>query len=594
MGQWRTGCRGERGLSHSRAHKEAATPAVTVLPLNPFTFRLLSVSFGLTLFDMPLWQSRASTFWAGLVCLALFGQTGEAAAQQPSPVRVTTRLVQVDVVAQDKRGEPVSGLAREDFVLLDEGREQPVSMFEVESTPPSAPCAETLPPDTFSNRFERCLDSLGGATAILFDALNTRATDQAYAKQQIIKFLEQLQPSDRVALYAMGRGPLVLQEFTSSPGLLLRALTDFKGDIGPNLEAYVAGDGDTGIAELNLWLEELAQKLCEYDVRDRALRTIRVLAAIANHLERLPGRKNLIWVSGSFPVWLGPNAVHTPETIGGGKESFASEFERAMRALSQAHLAIYPVDARGLMAPRGFGADHESISLEPSGSDSATYLDMQVLAKRTGGRAFFNDNDLRGALRRAADDSRLVYVLGYYRTYGTWNGRFHEIKVRVNRPGVQLLHKQGYFAQPEEPATTWYRQSILNAAVWSPLSATRLGLTVRASVTRTGWLDLEIRVDPHDISFQNQTDIWEGQLDLKLAQLGPEDRLLGSTARVATLRLTRLEYQQAVQRKAVLLSERPEKVPGAVVLRILARDIGSGRLGSVTIPLNRTPFPLEP
>jgi VWFA-related protein len=543
---------------------------------------------------MSLGQSKTRTFCASLACLALLGQTCGANAQQPAPLRVTTRLVQVRVVAQDKRGELVSGLAREDFVLLDEGREQPISAFGVESNTPSAACTETLPPNTFSNRFERCLDSLGGATVILFDALNTRLTDQAYAKQQIIKFLEQLQPQDRVALYAMGRGPLILQEFTSRPGLLLRALTDYKGNLSPNLDTFVAGDADAGIGQFNTWLGELKLNLYQYDVRDRALRTIRVLAAIANHVERLPGRKNLIWVSGSFPVWLGCNAVSMPEKIAGGKESFASEFERAVRALYQANLAIYPVDARGLMAPRNFGADHASIGLEPSGSDSATFLDMQVLAKRTGGRAFFNDNNLRAALRRAADDSRLAYVLGYYPTHGKWNGKFHEIKIRVNRPGVQLCHRQGYFAQPEEPATTWYRQSVLNAAIWSPLSATRLGLTVRAKVTRTDLLDLELLLDPHDIAFQTQNDLWEGELDVKLVQLGPDDRLLRSFSHVASLRLTRPEYEHAIQRKTLILQERLEKASGAVLLRVMARDVRSSALGSVSVPLNRAPSAPEP
>jgi VWFA-related protein len=509
-------------------------------------------------------------------------------------VRVTTRLVQVRVIAQDKRGELVSGLAREDFVLLDEGREQPISTFAVESNTPSAPCTETLPPNTFSNRFEGCLDSLGGATVILFDALNTQLTDQAYAKQQIIKFLEQLQPHERVALYAMGQGPLILQEFTSSPGLLLRALADYKGNISPNLDTFMVGDGETGISQLNTWLEELKLRLYEYDARDRTLRTTSLLAAIANHVERLPGRKNLIWVSGSFPVWLGRNAVLTPEKIEGGKWSIESEFDRAVRALYQANLAIYPVDARGLMAPRYLSAEHASIGLEPAGSDSATFLNMELLATRTGGRAFFNDNDLRAALRRAVDDSRLVYVLGYYPTHGKWNGKFHEIKIRVKQPGVQLWHRQGYFAQPEEPATTRYRQSILNAAMWSPLSATRLGLTVRVGVTRTGLLDLELLFDPRDISFETQGDIWEGALDVKLVQLGPDERLLSSASRVASLRLTRPEYEQAVQRKALILSERSEKVPGATLLRVLARDLRSGRLGSVTIPLNRAPVTPAP
>lgn len=327
----------------------------------------------------------------------------------------------------------------------------------------------------------------------------------------------------------------------------------------------MAGDGETGIAQLNTWLEELKLRLYEYDVRDRTSKTIRVLAAIGNHVERLPGRKNLIWVSGSFPVGLGRNAVATPEKIEGGKESFESEFERAVQALYRANLAIYPVDTRGLMAPRDFRADHASFSLEPSGSDSATFLNMQVLAKRTGGRAFFNENDLRAALRRAADDSRLVYVLGYYPTHGKWNGKFHEIKIRTKQPGVQHWHREGYFAQPEKPATIWYRQSVLNAGIWSPLSATRLGLTVRVRAPRPG------------------------ELDLELVQLGPDEELPRSASRVASLRLTRPECEHAIHRKALILREQPEKVPGATLLRVLARDVRSGRPGWVTIPLNRTP-----
>lgn len=77
--------------------------------------RLFSASFDLTLLDMPWGQSKTGTFWAGLACLPLLGQTRGAAAQQPASLRVTTQLVQVRVVAQDKQGELVSGLAREDF-----------------------------------------------------------------------------------------------------------------------------------------------------------------------------------------------------------------------------------------------------------------------------------------------------------------------------------------------------------------------------------------------------------------------------------------------------------------------------------------------
>jgi len=526
--------------------------------------------------------------WACLVWaeVAVLGQTPSTLPPQPA-LRVTTRLVEVSVVAQDKKGQPIAGLTRDDFTLLDEGRPQPISVFSVELNQPLATSPELLPPNTFSNRLEKGIGISRSATAILFDGLNTRVTDQAYARQQIIKFLEQLEPQDRVALYALGRGLRVLQDFTDTPGLLLSALSTYKGELTPELDLSLSEDADTSLRQFHTWLDELRLNLIDYYARDRALRTIRSLVAIANHVERLPGRKNLIWVSGSFPFWVGHGAVPLPERLAGKQQSFAPEIERAARALNNANLAIYPVDARGLMAPPDFSPERASIGREPLATERATFDTMQVLADRTGGRAFFNTNDIRGALRRALEDSGMTYVLGYYPTHGRWNGKFREIKVEVRRPGVALHFRRGYFAQPDEPSDPWYRQAVLDAAMWSPVDATRLGLTVRVAVPASDALDLEFQLDPKDITLQARDGRWEGTLDLLLVQLAPGDRHLKSTSHIANLRLNRETYERAMRDNVLALTERLELAPGASLLRVLARDIPSGALGSVSIPLSR-------
>src|SRR5258708_29130585 len=126
-------------------------------------------------------------------CLLLLFTSLIAQDQNQPTIRVTTRLVQVNVVVHDKKGEPLSDLKKEDFTILDKGKEQKVAVFAVDSidTPPKAWPA--LPPNIFSNRVQR-VDTPTSTTVILFDGLNTRFQDQAYSRQQIVKFLGGIQP----------------------------------------------------------------------------------------------------------------------------------------------------------------------------------------------------------------------------------------------------------------------------------------------------------------------------------------------------------------------------------------------------------------
>ena len=484
--------------------------------------------------------------------------------------RATTRLVEVNVVAEDKKGNPVAGLTRDDFTILDGGRTERISAFSVEvGAAPQNP--EPLPPNTFTNHVERLAG--GAVTAVLFDGLNTRITDQAYARRQILDFLAQVQPDDRVALYALGRGVNVLQDFTNNVESLRAALNRYKPELAAGSEA-LGPAVDPGSVQLGTWLNELGLDLIDYYAKDRALRTIRALVAIANHLERVPGRKNLLWVSGGFPLWIGRDSVLPPDRSRADQQTFWPEIERAVRVLNRSNLAVYPVDARGLLAPSDYSPERSSTGRTPEGSNDSLPHTMTVLAQRTGGKAFFNNNDLGRAFRQAEQDSRLSYVLAYTPSHDEWNGEFREIKIRVNRPGVRLRHRTGYFAQPDEPVDPAYREAALGAAKWNPIDASRLGMTVKVIPYGKTSLDIEIYLDPEGL---------RGELDVWLVQLGAKDKELGTVTRVADLRPT--EASSRIQ-----LLDRVELLPGALVVRVLARDPASGALGSVSIPLSQVRF----
>jgi VWFA-related protein len=166
-----------------------------------------------------------------------------AAAPQDQPlIQVTSRLIEVSVVVQED-GKPVSGLTQDDFELFEEGKPREIAFFSADSTKPSAP-AVTLPPNAFSNRMA-ATSGARNATVILFDGLNTEIRDQIYAKNQVIAFLEQIQPEDHVAIFVLGQELHVLHDFTSDSRSLLAALEEYKGRIATELRA------SQSVAEVN-------------------------------------------------------------------------------------------------------------------------------------------------------------------------------------------------------------------------------------------------------------------------------------------------------------------------------------------------------
>ena len=511
-----------------------------------------------------------------------------------SPVRVTARVVEVSVVAEDAQGRPVLDLKGEELVLLDGGRPERILTF---SGPPAdsaraaanpaagSPGSARLPPGTFTNRLELLSGGASSVTAILFDGLNTPMARQSFARQQILAFLKQVEPGHPVALYTLGRGLAVIHEVTTDAQPLVRALEQYRGEASADAGSPALDVAGTGLEAFGSWLGQLETNLIEHYAQDRALRTLRSLVAIANHLERVPGRKNLVWVSGSFPVWVGRDRVPLPERPSPREQNLWPEIERAARALNAAGLAVYPVDARGLMAPLDYAAERAAISREMQLADRSGFATMDTLARRTGGEAFYNDNDLGRAFRRAAGDASAAYRIGYEPSHDDWTGKFREIRMEASRPGLRLRHRRGYFAQPEAPADDWYRSGVLGAALWSPTDATRLGLTVRLRPSAGDTIGLDVRLDARDVAFQAKGDAFRGRLDAWLVQLGPGDALLDTVSRVAEVNLDRITYEQVRASGELPFAENVKRDPKAVLLRVLVRDVTSGALGSVSVPL---------
>lgn len=521
-------------------------------------------------------------------------------------LRTTTRLVQLNVIVQDNSGRPVHGLNKDDFILLDNGKPQTIALFSDESDAPQSSSSAgllatpKLPPDVFGNRVHHESEVPGSVTVILFDALNTSLHDQSYAKSQILTFLKQLQPQDHVAIYLLTNRLTVINEFTQDSKSLLQAIERFQSYESVLLKTgnpqYVVPD-DTGVkdpkaaAGLARLMNETSSMLSDRSNLDRVQITAQAIAAIANHAAGIPGRKNLVWVSGGFPISISFEA--SPNSpVDTQSQDFGSVIESVARAVNQSNLAIYPVDARGLLVPvqgdaslaHPFNAQTRADDIGAGQDEHAT---MNVLAARTGGRAFYNTNDIQGAIQRTLADSSSNYLIGFYPDHGDWNGQFHELKLKMRGSGLVLRYRTGYLALPNLPDTAAEASSALQAALWSPVDTTSLGILVKVAAIDNGSrkLDLRVKLDASELLLTETNARRAGKVDAIYLQLGPGDVILAADPLTYNLSFGEKEYR-VVLKRGYELKESLLIRPTARALRIVVRDSGSGALGSVTIPLS--------
>ena len=389
------------------------------------------------------------------------------ALQQEGVIRVTTRLVQISVVVHDKNGAPVRDLTKDDFAVFDKGQEQKILFFSKESDEAPPINSKPLAPGIVSNRFanftsggETHLAPLPSSlTVILLDGLNTAFTDQHYAKEGLIKFLNQLQPGDRVAIYTLSNGLRVLHDFTTDTASLLATLAKHRNQDSFALAASSYEDANTGDDTLDAFIDQANERISNFYQARRIETTLDALETIAHHLAGMPGRKNLIWLSSSFPSIVGQRA---DGSFGDDFNNFTDNVQKTLRALNDIGVAIYPVDARGVIS--AFAAmpsmDVTSRGRNPRARGPApmdqraqnqiiqTQGVMRDIADRTGGRAFLNSNDLTAGIRRAMDDTRVSYVVAYSPSHNQWDGKFREIKIKLKRPNLEAQYRKGYLGSP--------------------------------------------------------------------------------------------------------------------------------------------------
>ena len=500
------------------------------------------------------------------------------------PIRVATRLVQVNVVVH-KDGLPVADLTRDDFRVLENGKEQPIELFETNVTPATSIVAETPAVPTFTNRVA---DRMTATSVIQIDNLNTGIVDQLGVRNQAIAFLRELRPTDRIAVYLVDDSSAihVLHDFSSNTQSLIAAVSRVATGTSNQMAAAEdraamgesASVADSGItAEMAAWLAGRELERENEEIRDRIVHFNVALETIGRHLATVRGRKNLVWISAAFPIVV--------SNASGFATSLKHELNTGLRVLNDANVAVYPVDARRLVGAFSSRPAAKQQTFTTLGSVRGAVDAMEIVAEETGGRAYFNTNDLRGAMRRAIDDSRVSYVLGYYPTNTKWDGGFRQIKVEVKRRGVTVRHRKGYLATATPLNSAVDRRYALQAAALNALPATELIVSVQPAKPQNSApssVELTMRIDPATVTLTPSGDRWTGEVDLIVAETfaGKPPTLSFST----NLKMDLTAEQRArVLSQGLSLTRTISFTPNLRQLRIIALDVPSGALGSVHI-----------
>jgi VWFA-related protein len=526
----------------------------------------------------------------------------EAGTADGAPVfRSTTHLVQVNVIVRHK-GDAVTDLKKEDFRLFDNGKQQTISTFSVESSNGKLPTSPVrLPPGVYTNKLLQKPGTPQSVTVILLDTQHSKLEDQMFARQQVVKFLQTIRPEDRVALYLLnGRGLKVLHDYTTDSTDLLRALNAFSdGKTLPDLSQGQNMSFGTDMISLNSWMMTgtTGQERDMYMVQ-AVKGTLKVIEFIANHLSSLPGRKNLIWVSSGFPLTMGFNDIEEFNDPSREHRTFTEEITECVKAVNSANVAIYPVDSRGLVADQRFSAQNQKVDLTPKlsmGPIVENQQTMEELASRTGGKAFYNTNDLKHAIRDAIADASTTYTLGFYPADEKYDGKFHKFSVKVEHAGFgyDVRYRKGYFDFASRPTDERQRKSEVNNALLSPLDSSALGVSlgaVRVDQPVPNSMKLRVMVDTRGIGFHSEGELMKGMMHVYIAQKNDRGNQFNATDNKIELTYTKPQFAQKMKDGGIILPDTSVAlVSQATQLRVVVRDEESGTLGSVTVPLRGGP-----
>jgi VWFA-related protein len=571
--------------------------------------------------------------------------------------KASTRLVVVDVVVTDKHGAPVQGLKREDFELMEGGHPQTLKVFEERKSQGIYTAAPTVKAEggqaTATNAGQ---ENAGPAlNVILFDALDTASSDQSFARSQVKKVIQQLPPGSRIAIFVLRNDLHMVQGFTTDTALLAAAMEKDKSALsGPwfndpdmallsqgadpaagmggsmggagsvaGLGSTLSGNSTPGQMGPTSYLGNVAQRDEEgLTSQLRTAKTFAALNAMARYLAVLPGRKNLLWLAGVFPFDLLPDTSNANPDPFRGTHTYNDALHDLAMQMESGHIAVYPIDVRGVADEGVFGAAGggrptlTTVSAA-TGAQLSQQEVMENIAHETGGRAIYNDNDIRGEIIETLNQGGNFYTLAYSPEDKNWNGKYRKIEVKTGLKDVHLFYRHGYIADdPDKPGQQVAPESVPKFSVamlhGAPERA-EVVMTVKASGTgqyveekdrkpqqlldrqkpmfeyhlsgTTEVYAVSCTIDAKTVAFQKGADgKYTPHLALTFLAYDADGKVLNAVPGVFSLPLTAAQYKAVLQR-GLTVTQQMDVPMGRAWLRVGVHDLQNDKVGATELPL---------
>lgn len=506
-------------------------------------------------------------------------------ADQNDVVRINTNLVQIDAVVM-KDGKLVPDLKAEDFEIFEDGKLQQITSFAYISNVPSKTDAGPANERDKSVPFIPLKqDDVRRTLAIVVDDLGLSAASMSTVRRQLRKFIaEKLQPNDLVAIIRTGTQIGALQQFTNDKRVLNRAVDQLRWnlcsrvgvDVLPPFNASFGmsrGDNACGGSSFH--------------------GTYGGLRVVLNALAELPGRKAMMVLSDSLPIedqdapfWIGEGQYGDPTTRRMALQRIA---EKAIRS----SVVIYSIDTQGLQPVGPTAADSFSGNARMTGmqmnrlmADRARLLFRRqeggdMIARQTGGFQVRNSNDYRfeDVLREQSG----YYLIGYRPTDETFNRKFHRVKAKVKRSGMNLRTRYGFYGFSEEDDIR-PPQTKTNMALMSPFGAQDITVDFTSFFANDKLAGSVIRsflyLDAKDLTFEKANQKNEAKIELNGVIVGDNGVIVDQIKHSSVLSLSDKDYEQALRDGIRIRFDMPAGKPGSYQVRVAARDVTSSHVGS--------------
>jgi len=505
-------------------------------------------------------------------------------------LKMNGELVLTNVVVRDaKTGELVAGLKQSDFTIQENGKPQQIASFDFESVDKATPLNEA----TVSGLAAGASGSKAVVVArpeelrnhrlivMFFDLTSMQPEDLDRSVEAARDFLKnKMQPADLVALVSLDTTLKVDQDFTADKDALIKEVAAYNGTEG---QGFAQG----ATANSNQVEDSSGYTPDESEYNDvNTDRELFALRAVARSLEKINEKKSLLYFSGGISR--------------DGIENQAS-LRAAINAAVRANLAIYSVDTRGLQAIsplgdastgslRGTGAFNGGALANNLSANFATQEVMASLSSDTGGKAFFDSNDFAPAFAQVQRDTSAYYAVGFHSTNPARDGKYRKLTIKVNRPGVKLEYRPGYYA----PADFKHeghedRERELEEQLASDLPATDMAVYMDALYFRLDenrfYVPVSLIVPGSQIPFVKGGDKDKATLDIVGSVIDEARRPIGHARETVKLNLDPI--LQARQ-KNIQYTTSFNLPPGKYTLKFVVRENQTGQMGSfeaeITLP----------